>query len=148
MNLLRVVYSMDIEKKRVKPYVEEIRSNGADSAKVLSLVFQLENALISEDKKEMAKCAIYASYYIMLMNKGYSYEDILEILKNEVNRKIELGKKKEIMGLREEIELLNIAHEEKENIFEYLFVSNLSDVKDEDIFPMVSSIVKNKILKK
>lgn len=120
MNLLKVIYYVDEKNEKIKPFVQEITGYGTELINVRNLVTQIEERVLDESEREMKKTAVYSSYYLQLMAKGYSYEDILEVLKNEIYKKIDFGKKKEIIGLREEVEFLQFASLQKEAILKSL----------------------------
>lgn len=106
---------------------------------ILTLRNIISNSVIDEREKRRYQKNLSASYYIKLIQKGYTYEEIYTLLRQEFNKYYDRPNSNVIVGaLAFELDCLNLAAKkiaEKETI-NLLEIYNLEKTVNQKIEPL------------
>lgn len=147
MNQLKIccsIKNMQAERREweVNILVYESSILSEEEKNILTTRNIIENSTIDERKKRRYQKKLSASYYVELMQKGYTYEEIYTLLKEEFNKYYDRPNSNAIVSaLAFEIDCLKlaakkIANKESIDLFE---IYNLEEI---------GTLPKNQLIKK
>ena len=110
MKPLKITYYLENNFNTVKPFVHEDSNYGQEYFEMKQSLELLENLELSKKTKEEGIFVINAMHYSDLIKKGYTIEQISELLKQQLNEKQDNASRiSTIVGLSKEIENLELA---------------------------------------
>lgn len=143
MNSLEITYYVDFNAKTLRPFIQEKDNNKNDWSIIQHLKAAIDNADgVDKEKKLMFLSTIY---YIDLFKKGYPYEEIDHLLREEFFRQYDAPRSQNAFNCESGLDYIVMEREAAKDAFErYLEDKNcygLSEfVEGDDICGMLSDI--------
>ena len=113
-NNLEMIYYIDMETGKIMPFIKEKNSNRSDWLVLKNMLTFLEkNSDYSKIEKEEMKLVFKSARYIDLLRKGYSYDEMEELLKNAFFEQYDIPSHKSVLtAISTERECLEKAYHE------------------------------------
>ena len=113
-NNLEMIYYIDMETGKIMPFIKEKNSNCSDWLVLKNMITFLEkNSNYSKIEKEEIKLVFKSARYIDLLRKGYSFEEMGELLKNAFFKQYDIPSHKSVLtDISTERECLKRAYQE------------------------------------
>lgn len=113
-NNLEMIYYMDMETGKIIPFVKEKNSNRSDWLVLKNMITFLEkNSDYSKREKEEMKLFFKSARYIDLLRKGYSFDEMEELLKNAFFEQYDIPSHRSVLtAISTERECLEKAYQE------------------------------------